>query len=54
MATRIDEVAIAMGVLDNFNANRGWLPITIIGAAYMIARGLANSGTRDPNPRDYR
>ena len=46
-------IAIAMGVLDNFNADRGWLLITIIGAAYMVARGLAKSGTRDPNPRDY-
>jgi hypothetical protein len=47
-------------VLDNFAAPRGWLLITIIGAAYMVARGLAKSGTRDPNPnprdadRDYR
>jgi hypothetical protein len=53
-------IAIAMGVLDNFDAPRGWLLITIIGAAYMVARGLAKSGTRDPNPnprdadRDYR
>jgi hypothetical protein len=53
-------LAIAMGALDNFNADRGWLLITVIGAAYMIARGLAKAGTRDPNPdqrdldRDYR
>ncbi|MDQ3865849.1 MAG: hypothetical protein M3304_03340 [Actinomycetota bacterium] len=45
-------VTIAMGVLDTFNANRGWLLITIIGAAYIVSRGLAKSGTRDPNPRD--
>jgi hypothetical protein len=43
-------LAIAMGALDNFNADRGWLLITVIGAAYMIARGLAKAGTRDPNP----
>ena len=54
LAGIIAAIAIAMAVLDNFNANRGWLLITIIGAAYMIARGLAKSGTRDPNPRDYR
>jgi hypothetical protein len=53
-------LAIAMGALDNFNADRGWLLITVIGAAYIIARGLAKAGTRDPNPdrrdlgRDYR
>ncbi len=46
-------IAIAMGTLDNFDAPRGWLLITIIGAAYMVARGIAKSGTRDPNPRDY-
>jgi hypothetical protein len=45
-------LAIAMGVLDTFNASRGWLLITIIGAAYMVSRGLAKAGTRDPNPRD--
>ena len=53
-------LAIAMGVLDNFNADRGWLLVTIIGAAYLVSRGLAKSGTRDPNPnprdagREYR
>ncbi len=43
-------LAIAMAVLDNFDANRGWLLITIIGAAYIVSRGLAKSGTRAPNP----
>lgn len=51
-------LAIAMGVLDNFDAPRGWLLITIIGAAYLVSRGLAKSGTRDPRPdgseRGYR
>jgi hypothetical protein len=53
-------LAIAMGALDNFNADRGWLLITVIGAAYLVSRGLAKLGTRDPNPtrrdasRDYR
>ena len=49
-------VAIAMAVLDNFDANRGWLLITILAAAYMVSRGFAKSGSRDPNPRggDYR
>ena len=45
-------LAIAMGVLDDFNAPRGWLLITILAAAYMVSGGLAKSGTRDPNPRE--
>ena len=52
LAVIVVGIAIAMGVLDTFNANRGWLLITIIGAAYMVSRGLAKAGTRDPNPRD--
>lgn len=49
-------VGIAMAVLDDFDANRGWLLITILAAAYMVSRGIAKAGSRDPNPRsgDYR
>ena len=48
-------VGIAMAVLDDFDANRGWLLIAILAAAYMVSRGIAKSGSRDPNPRgDYR
>ena len=50
LAGIITALAIAMGVLDNFDANRGWLLITTIGAAYLVSRGLAKSGSRDPNP----
>jgi hypothetical protein len=50
LAGIIAGIAIAMGTLDNFDANRGWLLITVIAAAYMVSRGLAKSGTRDPNP----
>jgi|1186.fasta_scaffold139664_1 hypothetical protein len=57
-------VVIAIGVLiasrvigdDNGNANghdafpavRAWLYVTILAAAYMVARGLAKAGSRDP------
>jgi hypothetical protein len=57
-------VVLAIGVLiaarvvgdDNGNANgadafpavRAWLYITILGAAYMVARGFAKAGSRDP------
>jgi hypothetical protein len=37
-----------------FTAQRAWLYVTILGAAYMISRGLAKSGSRstDRDPRD--
>ena len=37
-----------------FTAQRAWLYVTILGAAYMISRGLAKSGSRSPDddPRD--
>jgi hypothetical protein len=33
---------------DVFNAFRAWVLITGIGAAYVISRGLAKAGSRDP------
>jgi hypothetical protein len=33
---------------DGFPAVRAWLYITVLGAAYMVARGLAKAGSRDP------
>ena len=33
---------------DMFTAARAWLYISIIGAAYMVSRGLAKAGSRDP------
>ena len=50
----IAAVAIAMAVLDNLDAERGWLLITILAAAYMVSRGIAKAGTRDPNTLDPR
>ena len=43
-------VAVAMAVSDVLDGDRGWLLITILAAAYMISRGLAKSGTKDPRP----
>jgi len=34
--------------VDAFPAVRAWLYIAIIGAAYMVSRGLAKAGSRDP------
>lgn len=33
---------------DAFTAQRAWLYIVIVGAAYMVSRGLAKAGSRDP------
>lgn len=33
---------------DSFPAVRAWLYITIVAAAYMISRGIAKAGSRDP------
>ena len=43
-------VLIATGMNDNLDAPRGWLYAAIVGAAYILSRGFAKSGTRDPNP----
>ena len=43
-----------------FGARQAWLYFTILTVGYMISRGLAKSGSRDPywdeddNPRDSR
>jgi hypothetical protein len=50
----IAAVAIGMAVSDTLDADRGWLLITILATAYMVRRGLAKSGTREPNPRQHR
>ena len=46
----IAAIAIAMAASDNFDAPRGFTLIAGLAAAYMIARGLAKAGTKDPNP----
>jgi hypothetical protein len=33
---------------DAFNASRAWLYVTILTVGYMVSRGLAKSGSRDP------
>jgi hypothetical protein len=43
-------LAVALGTNDLVNGFRGWLLITIVAAAYVISRGIAKAGSRDPNP----
>ena len=33
---------------DPFPAARAWLYVAIVGSAYMVSRGLAKAGSRDP------
>jgi len=34
--------------VDAFPANRAWLYVAIVAVGYMVSRGLAKSGSRDP------
>jgi hypothetical protein len=34
--------------VDAFPASRAWLYIAIVGAGYMVSRGLAKAGSREP------
>ena len=45
-------VLIASLVVDGFNATEGWLFFTYLTIGYMISRGLAKSGSRDPYRAD--
>jgi len=38
-------IFLAAAVSDSFDDNRAWTLVTIIGAAYILSRGLAKSGT---------
>lgn len=39
-------------VVDGFNATEGWMFFTYLAIGYMISRGLAKSGSRDPYRAD--
>ena len=43
-------ILIAVWQAENFEAPRAWLYVTIVAAAYIVSRGIAKAGTRDPNP----
>ena len=47
-------VLIASFVVDGFNATEGWMFFTYLSIGYMISRGLAKSGSRDPYRTDDR
>ncbi|MEA2481556.1 MAG: hypothetical protein QOJ07_3478 [Thermoleophilaceae bacterium] len=39
---------------DEFTARHAWLYVAVVAAGYMISRGLAKSGSRDPYTDDTR
>jgi hypothetical protein len=41
-------ILIASFVVDGFNATEGWMFFTFLSIGYMISRGLAKSGSREP------
>ena len=50
-------ILIAAGVVDEsnnggFGARQAWLYVTILTVGYMVSRGLAKSGSRDPYDAD--
>jgi uncharacterized MAPEG superfamily protein len=45
-------IEIAEGGTDYFTADKVWLYVTILTVGYMVSRGLAKSGSRDPYWQD--
>jgi hypothetical protein len=43
-------VGVAMATSDLLDAHHGWTLMAAIAIGYMVSRGLAKSGSRDPNP----
>jgi hypothetical protein len=43
-------VLVAAWQTDNLEAPRAWMLVTGLTAAYILSRGIAKAGTRDPNP----
>lgn len=45
-------ILIASLVVDGFNATEGWMFFTYLTIGYLISRGLAKAGSRDPYRAD--
>jgi hypothetical protein len=46
MVGAVAAILIASAVADNFDAPRAWTLVAVVASAYMVARGLAKSGSR--------
>ena len=45
-------ILIASLIMDGFNATEGWMFFTFLSIGYMVSRGLAKSGSREPYRAD--
>ena len=45
-------ILIASLIMDGFNATEGWMFFTFLSIGYMISRGLAKAGSREPYRAD--
>jgi hypothetical protein len=45
MALLIVAILISAAISDSLNDRRAWLLVTIVGAAYIVSRGIAKAGT---------
>jgi|SRR5436305_10922636 hypothetical protein len=49
-ALAIAAFAIALATNARVDGFKGWLLIAIVASAYIVSRGIAKAGARDPNP----
>ncbi len=54
MIAAVAAILIASAVADNFDAPRAWTLVAVVVSAYVVARGLAKSGSRHSDEGDYR
>ena len=47
-------IGATAGHPDRFTGSQAWLYVSIVAVGYMISRGLAKSGSREPYPEDRR
>jgi hypothetical protein len=52
MVVLVAGILIAAASTDTLDARRAWLYVAIVGAGYIVSRGLAKAGSyHDPGPR---
>jgi hypothetical protein len=51
MVVLIVAILIAAAVSDSFGDNRAWVLVSVVGAAYIVSRGIAKAGAEHENVR---
>ena len=54
MVVLIAAILIAAAVSDSFGDNRAWLLVSVVGAAYIVSRGIAKAGAEHARLRQRR